>query len=65
MVDIVIKTKEITTIQVQEPTARNAEEIVEPDMPDGPDVEAKPRETAADRRNFYRKQAGWPPLRTK
>ena len=25
----------------------------------------KPRETAADRRNFYRKQAGWPLLKEK
>ena len=29
-------------------------------------VETKqPRETAADRRNFYRKQAGWPLLKEK
>ena len=27
--------------------------------------EVKPRETAADRRNYYRKQAGWPLLKVK
>ena len=56
---IITTVKKPTLRQVQEPTADEAEEVTEPEK------EVKPRETAADRRNFYRKQAGWPPLRVK
>ena len=48
---------ELTPRQIREQAVYEAEKAVV--------KEAKPRETAADRRNFYRKQAGWPPLRTK
>jgi len=39
--------KELTPRQLREQEAYEAQK-------------AKPRETAADRRNFYRRQAGWP-----
>ena len=48
--------EELTPRQIRERTAREAAEVESK-------KEAKPRETAADRRNFYRKQAGWPPLK--
>ena len=54
--------------QIYEQAVQDAEkavlEEVEPQHIE-PKKEVKPRETAADRRNFYRKQAGWPLLKEK
>lgn len=38
-------------------------EWVAPALPEP--VKARPVQTAADRRNYLRKKAGWPPIRTK
>ncbi len=52
--------------QIREQAAREANKAeTEPKTEPETESKVKPRETAADRRNFYRKQAGWPPLRTK
>ena len=46
---------ELTPRQIREQATHEAKKASE--------KEAKPKQTAADRRNFYRKQAGWPLLR--
>lgn len=61
--------KELTPRQIREREAYEAERITEEQVRDQgttivKEIKLKPRMTAADRRDFYRKQAGWPPLRT-
>ena len=53
--------KKLTPRQIREHAVYEAKKAANAE----PKKETKPRETAADRRNFYRKQAGWPQLREK
>ena len=52
---VAMQTKELTPRQIRERASREAE-IKE-------EEENKPVSRAMETRNFYRKQAGWPPLR--
>lgn len=51
------KEKELTPRQIREQAEYEAEKTKK--------AASRPRETAFDRRNFYRKQAGWPLLKVK
>lgn len=51
--------EELTLKQVLERRVQDGEKSAEAEK------DSKPKETAADRRNFFRKQAGWPLLRVK
>lgn len=55
---------ELTPRQMREQAVYEAEKGFVSYDPDDQE-KVRPQETAADRRNFYRKQAGWPALRVK
>ena len=56
--------KYLTPREIWEQAAHETE-VAEVEKASEAPKKVKLRETAADRRNFFRKKAGWPPLRTK